>query len=142
MEIQQLSIFLENKTGRLSAVTKALGDGDINIRAMSASDTIDYGILRIIVDKPELALEKVRDAGFTASLTKVVAIGISDKPSALGQAMELLRDHHLSVEYLYAFTNQEHLAYVILRLDDNETGAKVLAQNGIRVIAQEELGTI
>ena len=139
MEIQQLSIFIENKSGRLSAVTKALGDNHINIRAMSASDTIDYGILRLIVDQPELALQKIKEAGFTASLTKAVAIGISDQPAALNQAMEVIRDNGLSVEYLYAFTNQQHLAYVILRLSDNEKAVQVLTDNNIRVVSQEEL---
>ena len=139
MEIQQVSIFIENKTGRLSAVTKVLGDNHISIRAMSASDTIDFGILRLIVDKPQLAREKLKEAGFTATITKAVAIGISDEPAALGRAMEILRDSDLSVEYIYAFTNQTHLAYVILRLDDNQKAIKALTKNCIKVISQEEL---
>lgn len=139
MEIQQLSIFIENKSGRLSAVTKELGEHNINIRAMSASDTIDYGILRLVVDQPVLALEKVKEAGFTASLTKAIAIGISDQPAALNHAMEVIRDNDLSVEYLYAFTNQQHMAYVILRLNDNKKAIRVLNENGVRVISQEEL---
>ena len=142
MEIQQLSIFIENKSGRLSAVTKALGEHNINIRAMSASDTIDYGILRLVVDQPVLALEKVKEAGFTASLTKAIAIGISDQPAALNHAMEVIRDNDLSVEYLYAFTNQQHMAYVILRLNDNKKAIRVLNENGVRVISQEELCAI
>lgn len=139
MEIQQLSIFIENKTGRLSAVTETLGNNHINIRAMSASDTIDFGILRLIVDQPELALEKLREAGFTATITKTIAIGISDEPGALGKAMELIRDNDLSVEYLYAFTNQKNLAYVILRLNDNQKAIDVLSQNGVHVITQEDI---
>ncbi len=139
MEIQQLSIFIENKTGRLSAVTKTLGDNHVNIRALSASDTIDFGILRLIVDQPELALHKLKEAGFTATITKTIAIGISDEPGALGKAMELLRENGLSVEYLYAFTNRKDRAYVILRLDDNQRAASVLAQNGVQVISQEEI---
>ena len=106
---------------------------------MSASDTIDYGILRLVVDQPVLALEKVKEAGFTASLTKAIAIGISDQPAALNHAMEVIRDNDLSVEYLYAFTNQQHMAYVILRLNDNKKAIRVLNENGVRVISQEEL---
>jgi hypothetical protein len=139
MELQQLSIFIENKTGRLSAVTKTLGDHQINIRAMSASDTIDYGILRLIVDKPELALEKLKEAGFTATITKTIAIGISDTPGALSRAMELIGSSGLSVEYIYAFTNQHSQACVILRLNDNEKAIAVLSQNGITVLSQEDI---
>lgn len=139
MELQQLSIFIENKTGRLSAVTKTLGDNHINIRAMSASDTIDYGILRLIVDQPELALEKLKEAGFTATITKAIAIGITDEPGALSKAMELIRDNGLSVEYLYAFTNQKNLAYVILRLNDNQKAIEILTKNGIHLITQADI---
>lgn len=139
MEVRQLSIFIENKTGRLSAVTKTLGDNGISIRAMSASDTIDYGILRLIVDKPDLALEKIKEAGFTATLTRAVAIGISDEAGALHKAMDIIGDNGLSVEYIYAFTNQQHLAYVILRFDDNDRAIEVLKANGIHMVSQEEL---
>ena len=142
MEIAQLSIFIENKSGRLSAVTKVLGENNINIRAMSASDTIDFGIFRLIVDKPELALEKLKEAGFTATITKAVAIGISDAPGALGKAMDLIRDNGLSVEYIYAFTNQKNLAYVILRLNDNQKAIEILSQNGIQVISQAEIAAL
>ena len=142
MEIAQLSIFIENKSGRLSAVTKVLGDNNINIRAMSASDTIDFGIFRLIVDKPELALEKLKAAGFTATITKAIAIGISDEPGALGKAMDVIRDNGLSVEYIYAFTNQKNLAYVILRLNDNQKAIEILSQNGIQVISQAEIAAL
>lgn len=142
MEIRQLSIFIENKTGRLSAVTKTLGDNGISIRAMSASDTIDYGILRLIVDKPDLALEKVKEAGFTATLTSAVAIGISDEPGALNKAMEVIGNNNLSVEYIYAFTNQHNVAYVILRFDDNNKAIDVLKTNGIQIVSQEDLESV
>lgn len=140
MEISQISVFIENKAGRLSAVTKTLGDNNISIRAMSASDTMDFGILRLIVDKPKLALEKLKENGFTATITKVIAVGISDKPGALNVAMELIRDNNLSVEYIYAFISQsDNIAFVILRLNDNQKAIDVLSKNGVHLISESEI---
>ncbi len=138
LEIRQISVFIENKAGRLAAVLQTLGDNNVSIRAMSASDTIDFGILRLIVNKPEIAIKALKDGGFTAHVTKAISIRINDDPGALCKAVQIIRDNDLSVEYIYAFTTKQDSAYVILRLNDNERGIKILMDNGIEVVSEEE----
>ena len=138
LEIRQISVFIENKAGRLAAVLQALSDNNVSIRAMSASDTIDYGILRLIVNDPETAINALKNQGFTAHVTKAIAIRINDDPGALCKAVQVIRDNDLSVEYIYAFTTKKDSAYVILRLNDNEQGIKVLTDNDIVVVSEEE----
>ena len=138
LEIRQISVFIENKAGRLAAVLQALSDNNVSIRAMSASDTIDYGILRLIVNDPETAINALKNQGFTAHVTKAIAISIKDDPGALCKAVQVIRDNDLSVEYIYAFTTKKDSAYVILRLNDNEQGIKVLTDNDIVVVSEEE----
>ena len=92
MTIKQLSVFVENKQGRLSEITGILQDTGVDIRALSLADTTDFGILRLIVDKEEAAEAALRGAGFTVSLTPVIAIGVSDRPGGLAEAMAVLRD--------------------------------------------------
>ena len=103
MLIKQISIFVENKPGRLNSITKLLKDNDIDIRALSIADTKDFGILRLIVNKPELACEVLKGADCTVSITNVIAIGINDKPGGLADAMDCLYRANISVEYMYAF---------------------------------------
>ena len=99
MFIKQLSIFVENKPGKLSAVTKLLSDNDIDIRALSIADTKDFGILRLIVDKPDKACEALKNADCTVSMTNVIAIGTEDKPGGLTGIMDCLYASNISVEY-------------------------------------------
>ena len=92
MQIQQLSIFVENKSGRLAEITEILGQAGVDIRAISVADTSDFGILRLIVDKPKEAVEALRAANLTVSLTSVIAVGIDDKPGEFAKAMRVLAD--------------------------------------------------
>lgn len=107
MKIQQLSIFVENKSGRLAEITQTIADANVDIRAMSIADTSDFGILRLIVDKPEKAVEAFKKAGMTVSLTSVIAIGLDDAPGEFAKAVKILSDNGISVEYLYAFISRE-----------------------------------
>ena len=106
MFLKQLSIFVENKHGRLAEITGLLTKHEIDIRALSIADTTDYGILRLIVDKPDKAKKALQEEGFTVSLTNVIAVAIDDTPGALANVVKVLCDHEIGIEYVYAFLNQ------------------------------------
>ena len=140
MFIKQISIFVENKPGRLSAVTKLLGENDIDIRALSVADTKDFGILRLIVNNPDKACEVLKNDSCTVSITNVVAIGITDKPGGLAAAMECLYAANISVEYMYAFISKsENQADVILRVDNNDKAAEALKEHDFKMLTSQEV---
>ena len=140
MLIEQLSIFVENKPGRLAEITKMLEENNIDIRALSIADTRDFGIMRLIVNNPAKAEKVFKDAGCTVSLTNVIAIGVEDKPGGLASAMEILFQNHISVEYMYAFISRtDETAFVILRVEDNESALKALDKNGVRILKSSEI---
>lgn len=133
--LKQISIFVQNEAGRLAEITGVLRDNGIDIKALSIADTTDFGILRIIVDKPEMAENCLKEAGYTVSITKVLAIGISDRPGGLCTVLELLRDHDITVEYMYAFVGRlDNLAYVIIRVADTEKTVGILKADGVSVL--------
>ena len=140
MQIQQLSIFVENKSGRLAEVTELLAGAGIDIRAISATDTSDFGILRLIVSDPERAVPLLRGAGITVSLTDVIAVGMMDVPGAFAKAVGTLADHGINVDYMYAFTSRDlGKACVLLHTSDNEAAVKVLGASGIEVVQAEDI---
>ena len=143
MDLKQLSIFVENKKGRLEEITGILAKEQIHIRAVSIADTTDYGILRLIVNKPDEALTALKNNGITVSITSVIAIAIDDKPGALYEAVKLLSNNDISVEYMYAFLNPtDDAACVILRVEDNEKASEVLKNGGIRLLELEEVNKL
>lgn len=132
MLIKQISVFVENKEGRLAEITEKIAAAGVDIRALSIADTTDFGILRLIVDRPEETEKTLREAGFTVSVTNVIAVGIDDVPGGFAKPMRVLADAHIDVEYMYAFISRDtKKAYVILRVNDNENAAKVLTDAGI-----------
>jgi len=140
MLIKQLSVFVENRPGRLSSITRLLGENDVDIRALSIADTRDFGILRLIVNNPDKALEVLKGADYSVTLTNVIAIGIEDKPGGLAKAMEVLYQNGISVEYMYAFISKtDNTAFVILRVENSENAADVLQKNGIKLLTSEEI---
>jgi len=129
--IKQISVFLENTTGRLSEVTKTIANAGVNLRAISIADTADFGILRLIVDKTDTAVNALNTAGFTTRQTDVVAVEIDDSPGSLAKLMELFRDSQVNIEYLYAsLEGKIGKAVVIFKLQDHEKGLKILNDNG------------
>ena len=135
MIIKQLSIFVENKKGRLADITEILSKAGANIRALSIADTTDFGILRIIVDSPDAAALALKEAGVTDSITNVIAVGIDDVPGAFARPMRILADADIDVVYMYAFiTRKSEKAYVILRVADNDAAAKVLLEKGVELL--------
>ena len=140
MKVEQLSIFLENKTGRLAEVTQALAVNHINIRALSLADTSDFGILRLIVDRTEEAKTLLKDAGFTVGRTAVVAVKVQDIPGGLHHVLSILTEHKINVEYMYAFVQKDGShATMILRFDRIDQAIEALKANNIPMISSDEI---
>ncbi|MBO8126248.1 MAG: ACT domain-containing protein [Firmicutes bacterium] len=140
MSVQQVSVFLENKAGRLAEVSRILGKAGINIRALSVADTSDYGILRLIVDDPGRAVEVLLEKGFSASETEVLAVEVPDEPGGLAQVLEVLEADGVNVEYMYAFVEKaSDDALVIFRVSEPSRARAILSQQGINVIPAEKL---
>lgn len=140
MLVKQISVFLENKSGRLADVTKTLADNNINISALSIADTTDFGILRLIVNKPEEAEKILCENEFTVSCTNVIAIGVDDVPGGLSKALIILNDNKIGIEYMYAFVGKcGNEAFVILRVENADAAIKVLISNGIKVLECDEV---
>lgn len=137
---KQISIFLENKAGRLLHVTRTLGEAGINIRALSIADTSDFGILRIIVSDPDKAYKILKEAGFTVSETEVVAVQVPDTPGSLADILEQMNEENLNIEYLYAFigTNADN-ALVIFKVEDMTRALEAFQKKGIKYIEESEL---
>ena len=132
MEIKQISVFLENTTGRIYEVTKTLANAGVNLRAISIADTADFGILRIIVDKTGEAIDALTAAGFTIRQTDVAAVEIEDVPGSLAKLMDLFQKSQVNIEYLYAsLEGMVGKAVVIFKLEDHEKGLKILNDNGL-----------
>lgn len=132
MLIKQISVFVENKEGRLAEITETIAAAGVDIRALSIADTTDFGILRLIVDKPHETEDALRKAGFTVSVTNVIAVGIDDVPGGFAKPMRVLANAHIDVEYMYAFISRDtKKAYVILRVNNNETATSALKDAGI-----------
>ena len=138
--MKQLSVFVENKPGRLAEITEALAAAGVDIRAISVADTSDFGILRVIVDKPNEAVLALKEAGMTVSLTEVIAVGIDDTPGSFSKSVRVLADAGLTIEYMYAFISRDKgKAYIIIRMDDSKTACRVLKESGIQTLTEEEL---
>lgn len=138
--VNQISVFVENKTGSLSQVTKLLADAGIDLRAFSIADTSEFGILRMIVDCPETAEEVLKKAKVTVVKTPVLAVRLEDKPGAMNHVMTVLAANAISVEYAYAFISRSSgSAYVVLRVEEPGSVAEVLMENGLKVLGNEEL---
>ena len=140
MQIKQISIFIENRSGRLAAIASLLGREGINIRTLSLADTSDFGILRVIVDKPDAACALLKREGFTYSMTDVVAVEVADKPGGLAAVLEILAKGGINVEYMYAFVEKSSgQAVLVFRFDDVPKALQVLASGGVRVLKSAEV---
>jgi hypothetical protein len=132
MKIKQISIFLENSSGRLAEVTRVLKDGGVNLRAIMIADTADFGILRVIVDDPDRAIDILKKAQFTTKTTDVLAVTLPDKVGSLADVLSLFEKNGVNIEYLYAALDKAgETAVVIIRADDLEKGLKVVETNGL-----------
>ena len=140
MKVKQISVFLENKSGRLAKVTQVIGKNEINIRALSIADTADFGILRLIVNKPDEAYKILKEASFTVSATDVIAVEVGDQPGGLASVLQILDNAKVNIEYLYAFLeNSSQKALVVFRVEQLDEALQVLSENNITVMKGEDV---
>ncbi len=139
MKVQQLSIFLENKSGRMAELANILGQANVNIRALSLADTTDFGIVRLIVDDVDKAARVLHEHGITAVKTDVTAVELDDKPGGLAKALNTLRKKNLDIEYLYSAATKKEKAHIIFRFTKSDESIKALQEAGIKVLTTEEL---
>jgi len=135
MKIKQISVFLENKRGRLFEALNVLSKAGINIRALSIADTSDFGILRMIVNDPEKAKKALENEGFTTKITHVLAVGVKDKPGGLAEVLKILYEEDINVEYIYAFVEKSgEEALVVLRTNNLDKTITLLQEKGVKLL--------
>ncbi len=138
MKAKQLSVFLENKSGRLTEVTTELGKAGINLSAMSIADNSDFGILRCIVSEPEKAYDVLKAAGFAVKLTDVIALNCPNTSGALAMVLQYLSDSGVFIEYLYSFA-AGNIAHIVIRPTDLDACEKILEAKKVDLIAANDL---
>ena len=140
MHVEQISIFIENKFGRLAEVTRVLGDAGINIRTLSLADTSDFGILRLIVNDTDKAKAVLKEKGFTVNKTEVVAVEIPDRPGGLADILQVLDADGINVEYMYAFTFRSRgWAVLVFRFEDPDAAVATLKGKGVQIVSSADL---
>jgi len=143
MKAEQISVFLENKAGRLAEVTEILSEAKVNIRALALADTSDFGVLRLIVDNNEKAVEALKNRGFTVGRTDVLAVEVEDRPGGLHSILDMLNGAEINVEYMYAFVQHSGKnAVMIFRFDHIDEAIRVLEENNVKVINGSEVYTL
>jgi len=143
MAINQVSVFIENREGRLAEVSRLLTTKGINIRALSLADTADFGVLRLIVNDPASCAEALKAAGFVARTTEVIALGIEDQPGGLDTVLGFFAEHNVNVEYMYAFVEKtEGKAIVVFKTHDNAATEKLARAKGIPILTGDMLAKL
>ncbi len=138
--VNQLSIFLENTTGRLSEMTHALSDNNIDLLALSIADTTNFGILRTIVSDEEKAVECLKKAGYTVNLSPVIVVAVDDHPGGLTKVLDILHDESIGIEYLYSFVNRpKESALIVFKVDDVPDAIKTLEGHGVPMLSKADL---
>ena len=143
MTVKQISVFLENKPGRLYELTKVLRENQIDMRALSIAETPDFGILRLIVDDSYKTACVLKDAGYICSITPVLAAEVADEAGGLEKILEILGENDINLEYTYAFiTRKKGTAYMVFRVQDNDRAIEILSQNHVHLICQDEFSDL
>ena len=141
MSIQQISVFLENRTGQLAEITQLLAKENVDIRAISIAETADYGLARMIVDDVKKACAILKEHGDVVIMTSVLAVEVPDRPAGLAELLEVLAKANVAVEYMYSlFTHKNDKAYMVLRISDEEAFFKAIQNTDIQVFTAEKLG--
>lgn len=141
MTIQQISIFLENRAGQLAEITEILSDSHIDLLAINIAETTDYGVLRLIVDKPQEAASILLEQGCVLSMTPVLAVAVPDEPGGLAQLLTVLTKENMDIEYMYSMlSGKGGLAYMVFRVADTDRLEAILAANGLSPAKGEDLG--
>ena len=140
MKVEQIAVFLENKSGRLAEITAKLAEENVNIRALSVADTADFGILRLIVDDVEKAKATLKANGFTMGVTNVIAVEVADKTGGLAGVLKTIEEEKLNVEYMYAFVNKaRENAILIFRFDETDKAIESLQRTGYTILSGEDI---
>ena len=141
--IKQISIFMENKPGRMARVAKTLSEAKVNMRALTIAEAGDFGVIRMVVDDTDRGYRMLREEGFTVSETDVLAVEIQDTPGGLYKIVKTLGDNNINMDYAYAFvTAKAERAMLILRVDDTKRAAQVLQEAGVRIATRQEIQNI
>jgi len=138
MKVRQLSVFIANEAGRVSQVTELLGSAGVNIRGFSVSDTAEYGILRLVVDKPDEAKDALKTGGFTVKESDVICIDLPDNPGGLASVLRIVADAGVNIEYVYSLI----ATYVVINVGDAERALRLLEGQPVRLVSQEEISSI
>ena len=139
MSAKQLSVFIENRQGRLGEVLNVLKENNVNILSLSLADTTEYGLLRLIVNNPELGREKLAEKGFSTMLTKVLVIEIQHEAGSLQNLLEVLAKRDINIEYMYGLSTSGSRAFVVLKTCDLAKASEVLAEYGINCLSSENV---
>ena len=139
MVVKQISVFIENRQGRLGEVLSVLKKNDVNILSLSLADTTEYGLLRLIVNDPELGKDKLVEEGFSTMLSDVLVIKIAHKAGSLQEFLTLLSKNNINIEYMYGLSTDGKEASIVLKTDNLEKALKVLSENGITTLSGEAL---
>lgn len=140
MKIRQISIFIENAAGRLYAVTKVLAEAKVNIRALSLADTADFGVLRMVVDDADRAVEALRAADHTVGITEVIAVEVPDRPGGLASVLAIFAEEAINVEYMYAFVEKSRdNAVMVFRIEGIDRAIDLLKKRGLRLLSTGEV---
>lgn len=140
--IKQISLFAENKPGRLANIAENFRKAGINIRAFTIAEAGDFGIIRMVVDKPDAAHEVLHDAGFTVSETNVMGVEMQDIPGGLGKIADVLGEKNINIDYAYAFVTKTEKALLILRVSDIEDAIRILQGTGVKLIGMADIQDI
>lgn len=140
MKITQISVFLENRKGRLSDVCSLLGSNGVNIRALTIAETESFGVLRIVVDKSDFAIKLLRENQFVANFTDVVAIEVPDQPGGLASVLKVFADNDVNIEYMYGFVEKfSDKALLVMRFEDTDFAQQILAKHNVPVVTEKEI---
>ncbi len=140
MLVKQMSVFVENTTGRLADLTRIMAENNIDIKGSTIADTVDFGILRCIVAEPEEAVAVLREHGFTASITELIAVALEDKPGGLHKVLEILCKEEIGVDYIYStIKSGEGEAIIMIKVSEPEAAVKALSDNGVRLVGMDEI---
>ena len=135
---RQLSVFLENKSGRLQEVLEVLGNEKINITALTIADTTEYGIVRLLVSDPDLGCKLLKASGFSVSITEVFSLSVSHEPGSLAKILKRFSEEQLSIEYMYAFSLGEK-AIIVLRTNNRSKAFEIIEENNFALISEDEI---
>ena len=139
--VYQISVFLENRAGQLAEITNVLSENHIDLRALSIAETADYGVLRLIVNKPHEASAVLLEHGFVLSMTPVTIVAVPDEPGGLAKVLNILSDANIDIQYMYSVFGQENgLAYMIFRVANDEQLRAVLTEKGVTIGCGKDLG--